>query len=320
MRTCTSEDCKTSHASAAAARQRVQRRIARQHGAVARRQALADGLSRTMVETELETGRWARTQFRGVYRDVTHHQTWRYRTAAAVLAGPADTVASHLSAAALFGLTPAPDLPHITVPPGGGCRKAGLVVHRSPVMARDRCESQGIPVTRPARTLVDCAEVLTAAGLMAIVDPCLCRQLTSPAEVLGAIERVSRAGRRRGVPRLREVLTVWTDGIRPGSAAEMRLLRRIERWGLPAPERQVEVHDGDGRFVARIDLAWPARRSGLEYDGQQHHGPRQWEADAARQARLETLGWRIERVEKCDLLDGATRLASIITAMLALAA
>jgi hypothetical protein len=298
----------------------VRRRIGRQHGAIARRQALADGLTPDILRTYLDVGEWARTSFRGVYREATHHQTWRYRTAAAVLAGPEGTVASHLSAAALFGLASAPDIPHVTIPPDTRCRKTGLVAHRSPIAQRDRCEAQGIPATRPARTVVDCAAVLDAPALMAVLDPCLCRQLTTAAEVHASAKRISESGCRQGLPLLQEVLRVWTDGIKPGSPAEMRLLRRIERWGFPVPQKQVEVYDRYGSFVARVDLAWPERRAGLEYQGQEFHGPRQWAADDVRQARLASLGWDVEPVEKSDLLDGATRLVAVLTRMLAVPA
>jgi hypothetical protein len=108
--------------------------------------------------------------------------------------------------------------------------------------------------------------VLDAVGLMTIVDPALCRQLTTPAALQRAAQAVSPRGVRAGMSLLREVLEVWTDGIKPGSAAEMRLLRRIQRWGFPTPDKQVELRDSSGRFVARIDLGWPSRRAGLEYD------------------------------------------------------
>lgn len=80
------------------------------------------------------------------------------------------------------------------------------------------------------------------------------------------------------------MLAVWTDGITPGSPAEMRLLRRIERWGFPLPEKQVEIRDGSGMLVARVDLAWA------------------------------------DRVEKVDLLDGAERLRDVLIRLLAVAA
>lgn len=295
----------------------VEARAARQHGAISVSQALDAGMTRKMVRQRREAGRWLRTGYVGVYRMAGHPATWKFRASAAVLAGPPGTVASHLTAAALLGLSSAPARPHVTVPAGTSARKAGAEVHRSHLAAVDRCLLDRIPGTRPARTLVDCAQVLDGPALMAIVDPCLCRQLTTPAKVLDAAGRVTR---RTGPSVLKSVLVVWTDGITPGSAAEMRLLRRISRWGFPPPVKQWEVHDAAGVFVARLDLGWPSRRAGLEYDGREHHGPRQWESDEERQARIEALGVRVERVEKVDLLDGADRLRGVLGGLLAAAA
>jgi very-short-patch-repair endonuclease len=93
----------------------------------------------------------------------------------------------------------------------------------------------------------------------------------------------------------------------------MRLVRRVVEWGLPPPERQVVVRDGQGRFVARADLGWPDRKTLLEYDGDRHHGPRQQPHDRARQARVEAAGWKVERARKDDLHRGETRLREVLT-------
>lgn len=295
---------------------RFSRVAARQHGAVSRRQALDAGFTRSMVQSRISSGRWLRTAFIGVYRVAGHPVTWQHQAMAACLSGLPPTVASHTTAAALFALGSAPLRPVVTMPLSASVRQGGLVAHRSPLRAGERCTVQGVPATVPARTLLDCARILDDRTLMGVLDQALCRQLTTPAAVRRAAEAASPNGNRPGLPLLREVLKVWTDGIRPGSPAEMRLLRRIERWGLPMPEKQVEIRDGD-ILVARLDLAWPWWKAGLEYDGQEHHGPRQWEADDLRLARVATLGWRVERVEKVDLLDGAERLRQVLSHMLA---
>jgi hypothetical protein len=104
------------------------------------------------------------------------------------------------------------------------------------------------------------------------------------------------------------VLAAWTPGVAPASPAEARLLRRTDEWGFQAPERQLVVRDAGGRFVARLDMGWPSRRVGLEYDGGRHHGPRRFEHDESRHAGLVALGWRVGHVEKSDLLPGETWL------------
>lgn len=295
----------------------VHRLAARQHGAISRRQAEMAGFTRAMLRTQVRSGRWLRSPIADVYRVAGHPNTWQHRAMAAVLLGPPGAVASHTTAAALFGLLEPPAVPHVSLPREASARRAGVVVHRSRLGPGQQCRAQHIPATVPARTLVDCAQLLDVPALMAVLDTALYRGLSTPAAVKRAAELVSPGGVRQGLPILREALDVWTDGIQPGSPAEMRLLRRIERWGLPQPERQFELYDTAGGFVARLDLAGPARRRGLEYDGREFHGPRQWEADEVRLARIDALGWRIERVEKVDLLDGAERLRHVLAGLLA---
>ncbi|WNY32760.1 hypothetical protein Q9Q99_10360 [Curtobacterium flaccumfaciens] len=40
--------------------------------------------------------------------------------------------------------------------------------------------------------------------------------------------------------------------------------------GFPEPELNVDVHDGAGRFLGRVDMAWPEFGIALEYDGDHH--------------------------------------------------
>lgn len=135
-----------------------------------------------MICTRLGSGRWLRTSYRNVYRLAGHPVTWQHQAMAVCLSRDG-TVASHLTAAALFGLTAPPETPHVTGAVTTGARRQRGVVHRSPLSVGDRCVVQRIPATVPARTLVDCAQVLEAPGLMTVLDPALCRQLTTPAAV-----------------------------------------------------------------------------------------------------------------------------------------
>lgn len=52
--------------------------------------------------------------------------------------------------------------------------------------------------------------------------------------------------------------------------------------GLPRPRAQHEVRDAAGRFVARLDLAYPKWRLGIEYDGDQHRDRAAFRADLTR--------------------------------------
>jgi len=109
---------------------------------------------------------------------------------------------------------------------------------------------------------------------------------------------------------------VWVSGVRPGSPGEAKAFRCFQRWGLPLPERQYAIHDEDGNFVAQVDFTWPERKALLEYDGEEHHGPRRWKLDAEREARLGALGWTIERADRFDLRPSSTRLRRALAEIL----
>src|SRR5262245_66611497 len=92
-------------------------------------------------------------------------RTWKQALWVAILAGPKGTVASHLSAASLWGLLPPPAMAHVTVPRCASGRFRGAVVHHANVDSPDRCRFLRFPVTTLARTIVDCTALLDPAAL-----------------------------------------------------------------------------------------------------------------------------------------------------------
>jgi hypothetical protein len=286
-------------------------------GVIARREALEAGLTEKQIEGRLASGRWT-LAVSGVYLVTGAPRLWQQPVMVAYLAGPDGTVVSHLTAAALLGFHDPPPVPHVTVPRSASGRLGtAAVVHRSrtPIDPRDVWRVGPLSCTAPARTLVDCAAILGHDALCELVDVALCRELANPAAVRAAAGRVGRRPGRKGLPLIEQVLEVWDAGPRPGSPAEMRLLRRLVQWGFPTPERQIKVRDARGRVVGRVDLGWKALKIGFEYDGAEFHGARRAEFDARRQERIEALGWRIERVRKADLRPPAHELRSRVDAL-----
>lgn len=282
----------------------------RQYGAISRAQALGCGLSETQIKQRVRSGRW-QVAVRGTYLMSGSPETWQRRTAVAWVSGPAGTVASHLSAAALLGLAKPPAVPHVTVPREANGRFAGAIVHHAPLENRDLCTAANIPCTRPARTVVDCAALLTYEALCEMVDDLLCRAPNTPSSLRAAMARASLNPGRKGIANLGRALEVWTPGPRPGSRGEMRLVRQLQAWGFPLPERQVEIRDGQGRFVARADLGYRDRdgdtKMVLEYQGKRHHGPREEEHDARRLRRIEATGVTVVLVDKGNLRSPVLR-------------
>lgn len=167
--------------------------VERQHGVVARRQLLEEGLTPAAIGWRIQTGRLHPVQ-RGVYAvgrpRVGRHGRWM----AAVLAGGPGALLSHGSAAALWGFgDEAPGLIEISTPADRRCRRAGIRAHRRERLRADEVTAhEGISVTAPVRTLIDQATRLR---------PMQVERAVNEADKLGLIDPEALrapAGRRHG--------------------------------------------------------------------------------------------------------------------------
>lgn len=293
------------------------RHARRQHGLVTRAQALAAGMSPDRIDHRVRRGAWRRLAA-GVFALVSSPATWRQRLLAACLAAGPFAVASHRSAAALFGLSGIPaGVVEIAVPRGRSHRSELAVVHQvRDLPPGDVTRIDGIPVTRPARTLVDLAGVVSERALEEAVDDALCRRLVTLPRLDGRAAALAGKGR-TGAANLRAILATWHDGgLLPQETAEARLFRRLVHSGLPPPQRQHEVW-ADGRLLGRLDLAWPEARVGFELDGFRWHGtPRAHRRDIARHNGLKARGWTVFQATPGDLVDDAAHLAVLVAPLL----
>ncbi|MGI8808164.1 MAG: type IV toxin-antitoxin system AbiEi family antitoxin domain-containing protein [Acidimicrobiales bacterium] len=274
----------------------------RQHGLFSRAQAVEAGATMATIRSRLDAGRWVRVG-PGVYRIAGVPVTWNQRALAACLVAGHGAVVSHRSAAVVWGISGfRPGPLEITVPPGRSNRNALARVHRSPV---DGVRREGIPVTRPARTVADLAGVVSGARLEEAVDDALCRRLCR-------LDEVTAPAGRRGSAALRTVLEAWNGDALPDGVAEMRVVRRLLAAGLPQPVRQHEIHD-NGRFVARVDLAYPQVRLAIELDGFRWHAGRgPFRSDRLRRNRIEAAGWRLLETAPDDIDELCRAAAQIL--------
>jgi hypothetical protein len=283
----------------------VSKDAARQRGAFTGAQARNAGLSPTQIKYRVRTKRWSRVA-RDVFVLAGTRNTWQRRAMIACLSGPAGTVVSHLTAAAVYGLAKAPEEPQVTIPQdGSGNRMSGTRIRRADLRSSDKAVKDGIPCTNAVQTVIDCSEVLDQEALWDLVDSALCRKLMQPSRLIRAAETAwgtARKARRAGLGRLLEALEVWRSGAPPGSPPEAKLQRRLKEWGFPPAQRQVVVYGKDGRFLAKADLGIVEWKVLLEYDSDEHHGPRFWIADDERLDRIEEeTGWRVVPVDRFDL-------------------
>ena len=282
----------------------VARLACRQRALITHAQAIALGATPSMIQTRLTTGRWCRLA-RGIYRLGGVPVTWHQRALAACLLSGPGAVISHRSAAVAWRVSGfRPGALEISVPAGRSARSPLATVHRTVDLASTDCTArEGLPVTRAERTIIDVAGRVSAPRIEEAVDDVLCRRLVT---LTGLCRRIDGLGPRRGSGALRTVLEAWNDEGLPANVAEMQIVRLLLAAGLPEPARQHEVFDDDGRFVARVDLAYPPARLAIELDSFRWHAGRgPFRSDRVRGNRLAAVGWRVLRATPEDAGDGA---------------
>jgi very-short-patch-repair endonuclease len=271
------------------------RQAASQHGVVHRRQALALGMTERQLERRLEAGLLV-SLHRAVYRHAGHPASPEQLLLAACLTTGA--VASHRSAAALWGLRGCDlGVPEVTLV--GRCRPtlAGVAIHRTdrldPV---DISRRHAIPVTAPARTLLDLAGVVGIDELEPALEDAMLRGLAPFSLLRHTVDRLGGRGR-RGAASLRAVLDSRDPATAPTeSVLEDALVRVLRRGGLPEPVRQLPVG------AVRVDLAYPGVGLAIEADSRVWHVGRQdVQRNAAKQNVLVARGWRVLRFTWFDV-------------------
>ncbi|SCL24140.1 Transcriptional regulator, AbiEi antitoxin, Type IV TA system [Micromonospora rhizosphaerae] len=241
-----------------------------------------------LTRTELRSSAW-RPLFKDVYADARLTISHRTRcTAAARWLLPPGAAIAGRSAAALFGACTVGTSEPIDVLVPVNRRfgpVTGLVVHTGEVAETDVLTRSGTPITTPSRTSWDLAQWLSTEEAVTVVDGLLRRRLVSAGELRDLAH--ARLGA-RGWKRMLRVAGLADGGAE--SPQESRLRVGLVLAGLPTPVTQFVV-ERDGCFIARLDLAWPELRVGVEYDGLWHDDPEQFHRDRHRLNRLIGNDW-----------------------------
>jgi hypothetical protein len=265
----------------------------RQYGVVVRPQLAAAGMSAQQVKDAVAAARIS-VLHQGVSLLAGVPRTPEAALFAAVAAAGPGAAASHSSAAWLWGLLPdPPERPQVLVPLPRHARLRGVDVHRTrAVDERWIRRRRGITTVDPLRAMLELGDVLPAHEVRDCLERGVMAGLFSIASLEWAQVGLSRSGR-NGCGVLRGILNDRALGKdRPDGMLEPRMAQLIARYGLPKPVFQYRVHDDRGRFVARVDFAYPELRGFLEVDGYETHGtPDAMERDYDRQNRLTALGW-----------------------------
>jgi hypothetical protein len=209
-------------------------------------------------------------------------------------AGCSDFASLRLIPWRLAGFGP-PGRIEVTVPRHERRRCPGIVVHETKAWDRiARTRRFGIPVTGPARTVLDICALSTRDMLTPLraLDEMRRRALAGWPELLETLVRHAVQGR-NGVVMFRRILAKRMGRIAPGGEFARLFLILLETALMPEPVCEHEVRPGGHRYF--IDLAYLAAMVGIELDDSSHRTEKALAEDPIRQARIESLGWIIIR-------------------------
>lgn len=290
----------------------VEERLARiaesAHGVVTRQQLLRAGIREAQLEWRLATGALLR-EHPGIYRVGHRAPSVEARYLSAVWAVGPGAVLSGRAAAYMLGLmksTPPPP-PEVTTP----CRRRarGVIVHR----ARRRVEGtdarvwRQIPVTTPARTVVDLAAGLDEAELARVCHEAGVRYGLTPRQVEMVLANRPTSP---GAGKLRRIL--HGDVPVTLSRLEERFLELLRDADLPLPRMN---RPAGGR---RVDCRWPAHGLTVEIDSYQFHRSRHaWEQDRRREREAHARGDDFRRYTYGDVMEAPTLMLRELGQLLA---
>ena len=185
----------------------------------------------------------------------------------------------------------------------------------SVLLPTDVTSVDGIPSTRPVRTVIDLAASLSLERLEDLLDTAIVTKVVR-------MDRLEQRARELRGPHhghcsvVLELLRARHPELgRVRSEMEALVLRVLNNLGFPPPTVDYRIRCDDE--VRIIDFAWPEKMVALEFDGFVPHSTRRvFDDDRVRQNQLVDHGFRVYRVTKTALLrDAATALAPVRRAL-----
>lgn len=276
----------------------------RQYGNITRKQLTGLGLSPSAIAHRVSSCRLHRVH-RGVYSVGRPPRSAFERASAAVLACGPGAALSHLSALALWDLSRWSWDMAVTAPKEH--RHRGIAFHRSTRLTRrDFRRHNGIRVTSPARTLLDCAPLLTEKALARAINEALRRKLVRPGDLADVVERFPH---HRGAGRVNGFVKREGGPTRSGFEDDFPAFCR--RFGLPEPVMAAHVAGWE------VDALFPEEKVIVELDGWDFHCSREsFESDRERDATTLAAGHVTVRATWERIYERAAREAARLQVIL----
>ena len=265
-----------------------------QHGHVHRLQLRDAGIGRGAIAHRLGSGLLHET-FPSVYRVAGAGANRLGRAMAAALFFRGYAVVCEADAAALCGLLDTTQQPTDSQPievllVGRSYKpRPGIAVRRiKDLPATDIRWRNGIPVTAPARTILDLAASMDELELEAVLSLAFGKRLVRKPQLEDVMTRNPYA---KGIARVRSLLEQPESLHDTRSRYERKLLKLLNQAELPLPITNTWVA---GEFV---DGVWPELKLVFEFDGWKYHrGRNKFETDRLRDQHLTAARHHVIRI------------------------
>lgn len=180
-------------------------------------------------------------------------------------------------------------------------RGDGVIFHRARTLLREDVTRLGpIPITSPARTLIDLAAHLEEASLEEVVHAALSRNPSARGRLERRLQATGTRGR-GGARTLLELIAMCPHRT-PESRWETRVFRDLRSLGPPLPVPQYPFRYETRRF--RHDFFYTDGPLGIECDSRENHlSPRDFERERYKLNALQQMPWRVIHVTYRRYMD-----------------
>lgn len=200
-----------------------------------------------------------------------------------------------------------------------GRRIDGVRIHftRRPLPSCDVVDIDGLPVTSPARTIVDLAAVTGPGRMRYIIQTQVGDNYPTPEQLLACFDSVARRGV-TGVVMLRRILVeFFDDDPLPLSALEARVDGLLCANGITGFTPQFRPPWFDGHR-GTVDFAHPELGIVLEADGRRwHRREHDMTVDRQRDRTAAAHGWVTVRVTWAEITERPAAVASDLISVMA---
>lgn len=169
----------------------------------------------------------------------------------------------------------------------------------------------GVPVIDAATTWCHLAALLSPDDLIAAADHLVLTPARQRSRDLRPYVTMKQLRTRvdsyhgPGARTARKALLDVRDGAESRRETLLRLL--LQRAGLPEPQLNLDIYDGEGRWIGRFDQVHPQWMVIIEYDGEQHRlDDRQYDRDEIKIEDAINAGWNVVRIRKGAMLAAGT--------------